>query len=70
MRNNLYQFRHSKRLSQEEIAKKIGCSRGMYSAIETGKRDGRVKFWENLKKAFGLSDAEKGELMKLDEKEA
>lgn len=66
MRNNLFIFRHSKRLSQEEIAQKIGCSRATYSSIETGARDGRMKFWEDLKNAFGLSDAEKGELMKRD----
>lgn len=68
MRNRLFLFRHSKRLSQEEIAKKIGCSRATYSSIETGARDGRMSFWNGLQQAFGLSDAEKGELMKVDEK--
>lgn len=67
MRNRLYMFRHSKRLSQQEMARKIGCNRATYSAIENGTRNGRVSFWEDLKTAFGLTDAEKGELMKIDE---
>lgn len=66
MRTNLYLFRHKLRLTQQEMADKIGCSRATYSAIETGKQNGRVKFWEDLKNAFGLTDAEKGELMKID----
>lgn len=64
MRTNLYLFRHKLRLTQQEMADKIGCSRATYSAIEIGKQDGRVKFWENLKTAFDLTDAEKGEAMK------
>lgn len=64
MRKNLYFFRHKLGLNQQEMADKIGCSRATYSSIETGKRNGRVQFWEDLQKAFGLTDAEKGELMK------
>lgn len=70
MRSNLYMFRHAQRLSQQEMADKIGCHRATYSAIETGKQNGRVKFWEDLKKAFNITDAEKGELMKRDEDKA
>ena len=66
MRNGLYMFRHKMRLSQQAMADKIGCNRATYAAIEIGKRDGRVQFWEDLKKAFNLTDAEKGELMKID----
>ena len=67
MRKRLYMFRHELGLSQQQMAEKIGCSRATYSSIETGSRNGRVKFWEDLKKACGLTDAEKGELMKIDE---
>ena len=66
MRNGLYMFRHKMRLSQQAMADKIGCNRATYAAIEIGKRDGRVQFWEDLKTAFNLTDAEKGELMKID----
>ena len=66
MRNRLYMFRHEQRLSQQQMADKIGCSRATYSSIETGARNGRVQFWEDLKKAFNITDAKKGELMKID----
>jgi DNA-binding XRE family transcriptional regulator len=69
MRNGLYMFRHSKRLSQAEMADKIGCNRATYAAIESGKRDGRMTFWNALKKAFGVSDSDIGGLMKVDEEQ-
>lgn len=67
MRSGLYMFRHRMRLSQAEMADKIGCNRATYAAIEIGKRDGRMTFWNNLKKAFNVSDAEIGGLMRVDE---
>ena len=67
MRSGLYMFRHRLRLSQAEMAERIGCSRATYSAIESGTRDGHMTFWNNLKKAFGVSDAEIGGLMRVDE---
>lgn len=66
MRNGLYMFRHGMRLSQEEMAKKIGVNRATYAAIEIGKRDGRVTFWNKLQKAFGIPDADIGGLMRVD----
>ena len=66
MRNGLYLFRHTMRLSQQEMADKIGCNRATYAAIETGKRDGRVSFWSNLQTAFDIPDAEIGGLMRVD----
>ena len=58
MRSNLYMFRHSKRLTQTEMAKKIGCDRSTYLAIELGTRNGRETFWNNLQKAFNVPDAD------------
>jgi DNA-binding XRE family transcriptional regulator len=66
MRNGLYMFRHSKRLSQSEIAEKIGCSRQTYSAIETGARDGTIAFWRKFQTAFNIADADIGGLMRID----
>ncbi len=63
-RNELYLFRCGLRLSQQEMGAKIGCHYATYAAIENGKRDGSVRFWNNLQRAFGLSDAQKGELMR------
>ena len=65
-RNGLYMFRHNMRLSQEEMAKRIGCSRATYSSIECGTRDGRMSFWRKLQKAFSIGDDHIGELMKID----
>lgn len=69
MRNGLYMFRHSKRLSQSEIAEKIGCSRATYSSIECGSRNGTMTFWNKLQTAFDIPDAEIGGLMRLEEQQ-
>lgn len=66
MRNNLYMYRHRMRLTQKEMAEKIGCDRATYSAIETGKRNGRLTFWRNLQRAFDIPDSEIGGLMKIE----
>jgi len=55
-------------MTQQEIADKIGVDRMTYSAIENGKRDGSMRFWNALKKAFNLEDAELMELMKVEQK--
>lgn len=68
MRNRLYIFRHTQRLSQRGMAEKIGCSRATYSSIETGARDGTIKFWRKFQAAFDITDAGLGELMRVDEK--
>lgn len=67
MRNGLYMFRCSKRLSRSQMAEKIGCHRETYSAIERGDRDGRMKFWNALQVAFDIPDTEIGGLMKVEE---
>lgn len=67
MRNGLYLFRHSLRLSQQAMADKIGCSRATYSAVECATRNGTMTFWRKLQTAFNISDAEIGGLMRVDE---
>lgn len=66
-RTNLKLFRVKMKLSQEEMAKKIGCIRATYSAIESGKRTGRQTFWRDFQKAFNIPDAELWGYMKTDE---
>lgn len=66
MRNGLYMFRHSMKLSQEKMAEKCGCTRASYSAIETGRRDGREYFWTSLQKAFNIPDEKMGGLRRKD----
>lgn len=70
MRKKLYMFRHSMQLSQAEMAQRIGCSRATYSSIESGSRNGTMTFWNKLQKAFNLTDAKKGELQAVEEKQA
>lgn len=64
MRTNLKVFRVKQHLSQEEMAEKIGFSRGAYTAIESGKRDGRQSFWMALQKAFDIPDEQMWALKK------
>lgn len=56
MRMNLKLFRIQKRLSQEEMAAKLGCKRATYACIENGKRSGRPEFWQSLQEAFGIPE--------------
>lgn len=66
-RTNLKLFRVKHKMSQEQIAEKIGCTRATYSSIESGKRTGRQAFWLDLQKAFDIPDADLWGLMKPDE---
>lgn len=66
MRHELYMFRCSKRLTQQQMADRIGVDRMTYSAIENGKRDGSMRFWNALKSAFNLDDSKVLELMKVE----
>lgn len=72
MRKNLYVFRHDvfrhgRKLSQADIADRVGCTRASYAAIEQGIRNGRESFWEALKREFNLTKKELAELRELDE---
>lgn len=65
-RTNLKVFRIRHHLTQTEMAKIIGCDRQVYIAIEAGRREGKQKFWEDLRTAFTLECSEVWALMKLD----
>lgn len=67
MRMNLKLFRVSQKLSQDEMARKVGMSRTHYCNVENGKSDPHTKFWESLQSAFDLTDQKKGELMRNEE---
>lgn len=66
-RTTLYMFRHSKKLSQQEMADKIGYCRETYGSIERGVRNGSMKFWRKLQTTFNIADTEIGALMRVDE---
>ena len=66
MRTNLKVFRVKLNLTQQDIADKIGVTRATYSAIETGIRNGRQFFWNELQRVFNISDEEMWQLMRKD----
>lgn len=64
-RTNLKLLRVKHGLTQEEFAALIGCNRGTYSAIESGKRNARGMFWRAIERTFPAENIE--ELKKVDE---
>lgn len=66
MRINLKLFRVKNKLTQAEMADKIGVSRQVYANVENGKNGGSTDFWGNLQRAFNIADEEMYSLMKLD----
>lgn len=67
MRTRLKLFRVKHKLTQEQIADKIGYGRMTYAAVENGKRNPSKAFCEAFSKAFGLSLSKVSELMIIDE---
>lgn len=61
-RIKLKQFRIGLDITQEEMAKRCGISRGVYSSIEQGRIPGQSIFWLNLKNEFNLSPTEVWEM--------
>lgn len=66
-RTNLKLYRVKKKMSQDEFADAIGCTRATYSSIESGKRDGRLTFWNDVQQAFHIPDAEMWALIRNEE---
>lgn len=62
----LYKFRKKQKLTQAEMAEKIGVSTSGYVLIELGKRNGTMEFWEKLQSVFNLPDEEIWGLMKCE----
>ena len=69
MRTNLKVFRVSNHMTQEEIAKKLGVSRAVFSNIERGHSDASGDFWDKLQNVFSVPDEEMWALQKKDERE-
>lgn len=65
-RTNLKVFRVRKNLTQAQIAEIIGVDRQVFAAVESGRCEGRLSFWEALQKTFKLSPDEIWSLMKTD----
>lgn len=57
MRFNLYKFRkRDLKLSQENMANKLGISRPHYSDIENGKVSPSIDFAYKIQEVFGVDD--------------
>lgn len=66
MRTKLKVFRIMQKLSQQQIAEKLGYERAYYGHVERGLQNGSAAFWERLQKAFGLTENELQELKEID----
>ena len=65
MYENLRDVRYKNgNLTQQEMADKIGISKGAYSLIEQRKRIGSTKTWVNIQELFNLTDEEVWQLQK------
>ena len=53
MKNNLVDFRNSKKLTQKEMAEKVGTTLSYYSKIELGLRNPSYNFMDKFKANFG-----------------
>lgn len=61
-RHELKMLRVKNRLTQQQLADKLGVSVSTYNLIEAGKRRGSQKFWEQLQREFNLEGGEVWEL--------
>lgn len=66
MRTQLKIFRILHKLSQSEMAAKLGYERAYYGHVERGMQKGSNEFWTRLQAAFGLADVIVEELKKVD----
>lgn len=69
MRLNLKLFRTKQKLTQSEMAKKMGVNRGMYAQVEKGSRSCTPTFLKKLQDAFNIPDEEMWSLTKLEGEE-
>lgn len=51
-------FREERRMTQGDLAEKVGYTKGLVCSVELGKRKGNIGFWVRLQKAFDLTNDE------------
>ena len=66
MRTNLKVFRIMQKLTQHDMAARLGYERAYYGHVERGFQDGSAAFWERMQNAFELTDKKIQELRELD----
>lgn len=52
------------RMTQKEVAERLGISIPAYSFLESGKRKGRLELWIQIQNLFHISDAEMWQIVK------
>lgn len=67
MRTTLKVFRIIRKLSQQDMAAKLGYGHAYYGHVERGAQNGSAEFWGRLQQAFDLSDKELQELKEIDD---
>lgn len=67
-RTELKRFRLNKLLTQEQMAEKLGYSRGQYARFENGEAETTLRFLQALETAFGISFDEAQAIAKRDKK--
>ena len=58
IRKSLINYRKALGFTQEELSQAIGVTTAYYSLIETGKRQGTIKFWLKLQETLFISDSD------------
>ena len=54
MRERLRRAREGAKLSQKELAEKLGISERYYRMLESGARNGDFEIWDTLEDIFGI----------------
>ena len=65
-RTNLKIFRIRQDMTQDDMARRVGCNRSFYSAVEGGRSNPSVEFFMELQKAFNVPDEKMWELVRLE----
>lgn len=65
MRNNLIEFRTKLGMTQTEMGELFKLSRGQWSNIENGRRNGSTKLWLEFQKKFKLDADQTLKLMEV-----
>lgn len=55
--------RIAKKMTQQQVAEKMGVSVATYSFIESGKRSGSIENWAKIRELLGLTEEEAWRLM-------
>lgn len=58
MKNKLAELRRSKKITQEELAQKVGVTRNCISRIENGASNGSINVLYNIAKALDVKISE------------